>query len=118
MQVLISNKNKKYLDGEDITWKGSHHMSAFEGKSPETMKLVHSEVIISLEQVYEHSKEYNASIEHVFTQHAAHETIHKIISKNIGEETSTMFDDIAGRKAKKKYGNLKLDKWFGGFLEE
>jgi len=118
MQVLISNKNKKYLDGEDITWQGSHHLSSLEGNSPETMELVHSEIIISLEQVYEHSKEYNTSIEHVFTQHVTHETIHKVISENINDEVSTAFDDIAGRKAKKKYGSLRIDKWFGGFLED
>ena len=117
MRLLINNKNKKYLDGGDITWEGSHHMSSYEGDSEETMELVYSEVIISLDQVYKHSKEYDASIEHIFTQHVAHETIHRIITENISEETSTLFDNIAGRKAKRKYGNLQVNKWFGGFLE-
>jgi hypothetical protein len=119
MQVLINNKNKKYFDGEAIIWKGSHHVSVIEGNlnSPETKKLIYSEVIISLNQVYKHSKEYSTSIEHIFTQHVSHEIIHKIITENINEETSTLFDNIAGRKARRKYGNLKLSNWFGGFLE-
>lgn len=117
MQILINNRNKKYFDGEDIIYKGSHHSSLYEENS-EGKKLISSEIIINLKEVYIHSKEYNASIEHIFTQHVSHEIIHKIITENIDEETSTLFDNIAELKARRKYGNLQIDKWFGGFLEE
>jgi len=109
MQLLLSNKNKKYFDSAIIENIGSHYTS--------TKDLSISEIIINLRQVYRHSKEYRTSIEHTFIQHVAHETIHKILRENIGDEESTMFDNIAGLKAKRKYGNLQINKWFSGFLE-